>query len=64
MHIERGDHPNFSIRLDPERTATEKFKLNAPTEILTHLNDTQRSTVRDQIQDLQDQLTKLQESLS
>lgn len=42
---------------------TRKFKVNATTDVLKHWNDAQRTAVRDQIQDLQDQLTQLKESL-
>lgn len=61
VHFEREDHTTVSICLDPDRTG--KFRLDAPTDRLKEWNDTQRSAVRDQIQDLQDQLTLLKNNL-
>ncbi|KAG2198623.1 hypothetical protein INT47_001070 [Mucor saturninus] len=63
VHFESEDHATVSICLDPNRAMTGKFKVNATTDILKHWNETQRAAVRDQIQDLQDQLTQLKDEL-
>ncbi|GAA5803388.1 hypothetical protein HPULCUR_008867 [Helicostylum pulchrum] len=61
VHVEKEDHSNFSLRLDPDQVGKFKFNL-ATTDTLSQLNNDQRARVCDQIQDLQDQLECLKKN--
>ncbi|KAF7725382.1 hypothetical protein EC973_009650 [Apophysomyces ossiformis] len=65
VHLQRSHHPKLTFRFDPQAELKETgcFSLNAPDNIVKLLSTSQKRRVRDQIQDIQNQLQLLKDQL-
>lgn len=62
IHVNKANQSQVKIQIDPEQQE-EKFQITIPPTILSQLNDTQRTHVRAQVQQIIDQLDCLKKSI-
>ncbi|KAI8380931.1 uncharacterized protein BYT42DRAFT_286389 [Radiomyces spectabilis] len=61
VHLARSNHPRVAIQLDPQQELESigHFELKVAEEMIYRLSNNQRRRLRDQIDDIQEQLDKL-----
>lgn len=62
VRLERKQHPQVAFKLDPQQTVQDlgSFTLEMPTEVFEQLGAKHKKRLKGQIQDIQEQLEKVQ----